>query len=480
MTSGRSALQQKDGVSDTHVVRSPVTGEAIDEVSLASKREIAQAIARVSAPDEPMSAQRVFAFLDRLREQLAAHRDILVERTVLETGFITTDSLDIVNATVEFVADFETFVRERPRREPLIRHSYSQASTREMRIIDRPVRCVAAVVPQNASLSLAITIIASALYAGSRVILRPSLQCASTGVLLRDILERSGVPPGRVEIVNCLASDFINASCESEEIDLIHYIGSNQYALSVFQQAFASGKVCLLDGQGNGLLYVDESFSVDEAVRIITSGATRFNGETCTSVNGVLAHPSVYSALRSRLTESMSSLVVGDPREPRTQVGPLFSAEQASSLRSQMRKSQGRLLCGGESRGAYLSPAFLDGVHPDEDVVRRGFFGPVLWLRSVESSEVCAWLRRNMFPLSDTVLSHQRAVVQRFAADARAARICVNEDPSVESMFEPWGGYPPSGLNPVSIWTEKYRQAFQVDGKLKDILAADSDSPQSV
>jgi acyl-CoA reductase-like NAD-dependent aldehyde dehydrogenase len=277
--------------------------------------------------------------------------------------------------------------------------------------------------------------------------------------------------------VNCLASEFLEVCCASHDVDVIHYIGSNQHVLSVFDAAFTAGKVCLVDGQGNGLLYADDTFPVAEAARVIVRGATRFNGETCTSVNGVLAHRAVYAELRAAIVSEMSKLRVGDPTRADVEIGPLFSEKQAAGLRRTIAETAGaRVLCGGEVRGAYFTPAVIEGVEPGQQIAREGFFGPVVWVAPVQPEEVGDWLRENRFPLSDTVLSASREAIAAFARASHAARICVNADPSVESMFEPWGGYPPSGLNPVSVWTEKYRQTFQLDGGLKEIMAVLSDS----
>jgi acyl-CoA reductase-like NAD-dependent aldehyde dehydrogenase len=90
-------------------------------------------------------------------------------------------------------------------------------------------------------------------------------------------------------------------------------------------------------------------------------------------------------------------------------------------------------------------------------------FGPALWIQPVRNGERASWLRANTFPLSDTILTRRAGQTRAFAMESRAARICVNADPSVESVFEPWGGYPPSGLNPVSIWIDKYRRCYQLD-----------------
>jgi acyl-CoA reductase-like NAD-dependent aldehyde dehydrogenase len=114
--------------------------------------------------------------------------------------------------------------------------------------------------------------------------------------------------------------------------------------------------------------------------------------------------------------------------------------------------------------GAYFTPAVLEGVESGDTLVREGLFGPAVWMRSIRRDEIRRWIRANRFPLSDTVLSLRPEVVSEFVGHARAARVCVNVDPSVESMFEPWGGYPPGSLNPVSLWSSKYRRTYQLDG----------------
>lgn len=451
-------------------VISPVTGKPIDLVSLSSKEDIFRSIRQLSRPSQPYSPCEVLEFLHRLKDQFLRHQNDFLEKTILETGFITRDSREMVEGVIEFLSDFETYVKEGQTEERLIRHSYSTKSHRNIRITYRPFQCIAAIVPQNASLSLSITIIAAALYAGTKVILRPSLQCASTGALLSEIVLKSDPPESCITIVNSLAADFLDACYSSVPVDLIHYIGSNQHALPVFTKAFAAGKNCILDGQGNGILYMDDTFPIEEAVRIITSGATRYNGETCTSVNGVLIKDTVYPDVRAALIESFNKLRVGHPLDQNMQIGPLFSEKQASGLRKNLQASPAlHTLCGGHVEGAYFAPAIIEGVDLRDPIAREGFFGPAIWIQSIQEDTVWNWLRENRFPLSDTVLSTNRDLIRDFAKNSKAARICVNEDPSVESMFEPWGGYPPSGFNPVSIWTEKYRQAFQLDGKLNDI-----------
>lgn len=453
-------------------VVSPVTGNYLSTVPLVDKELICRVLSSWTKPSVSLSPKVIFAFLHRLQEQLRLKRELLYDITCQETGFIARDSRELVDGSLEYLQDFEIYVQDKGFHEQIIPHSYSSPAKRDIRITQRPYRCIAAVVPQNASLPLSVVMIVSALYAGSRIILRPSLQNCTTGSLLAEAIMGSDPPESRIAIVNCLASDFIEACCSSPSVDLIHYIGSNQYAQSVFSQAFSSGKICLLDGQGNGLLYLDQTFPLEEAIRIITAGATHYNGETCTSINGVLIEESLYDSVKEALIASFSNLRLGHPLQPDIHLGPLFSEKQARALQDNLKETIGlSFLCGGKAQGAYFPPTIVEGVHPDQTLVKEGFFGPTLWIQGVTKNNLWDWLKLNQFPLSDTILSHDREMIQAFAGNSRAARICINEDPSIESMFEPWGGYPPSGLNPVSVWIEKYKQTVQLDGKLREIMS---------
>ena len=460
-----------------HDLISPVTGAMMRQVRLASHAEILAAADRLMSFPATTPPEDLFGFFRRLERELGARREDLIGVTVAETGFILRDATETVDAALDFLGSFETFVGRHASPDLVFHHSYSSSTRRSMRLTSRPYRMIAALVPQNASLSLGITILAAALYAGSRVLLRPSLQTASTGALLAEAVAASDPPEGRLDVVNSLAATFLEAACASEHVEVVHYIGSNRHAASVLHQTFDAGKLCLLDGQGNGMLYLDETYPLETATRLITEAATRFNGETCTSVNGVLVEASLYPRLRNALIESFGSLPVGDPFQEGTRVGPLFSAGQAELLRSLLCSDGARLLCGGEVTGAYIRPAVVEGVDPAHPMVREGLFGPCVWIQPVRRDDVPRWLAANRFPLSDAVLSARPDSVREFARLSRAPRVCVNADPSIESMFEPWGGYPPGSLNPVSPWIQKYRQSYQLDGQHEEIASAAGSTP---
>lgn len=455
---------------NTFDVISPVDNQMIGRISLTSKEQIVSALLRMSGDNDSMDRSEVLAFLNRLNKAIKDRKEEFFKRTWMETGFIAKDSMEMVDSAIEFLDHFEHFTGEFIQDEKEFHFSYDLTNKRRMKITRRPLRCIAGIVPQNASLPLSIIIIASALYAGARVVICPSLQCALTGELLAEAVNESMPPASGVQIFNCLVNDFLDACYEADAVDLIHYIGSNRYAASVLTDSFTHGKVCLLDGQGNGIVYFDDTVSMDEGIDSIVNGATRFNGETCTSINGVLIKENIYEDVKKRLIETFNELPMGHPMKEGVRVGPLFSRKQAAWLKETITGTGAFFCYGGHVNGAYLSPGIIEGVAIADAIVREGFFGPAVWIKKINEDQLWEWLGANRFPLSDTILSKSSQLITAFARRSRAARICVNQDPSVESMFEPWGGYPPSGFNPVSAWVEKYTQPFQLDGHIDDLL----------
>jgi glyceraldehyde-3-phosphate dehydrogenase [NAD(P)+] len=463
--------------SKSFSVSSPIDGKHLKTLQLLSGDEIHELFRRNCVDSVPNSREESLAFLKRLCSSIKKNREILIPMMVNETGYILSDSAEIIDGSIDFLDQFENEVAQEPYRPGMTARSFGADTERKIHISSRPYRQVAAIIPQNASFGTALIVLAAALYSGSKLVLRASLQAGLTNDLLKKMVMESAPPGNSVEFVNCLATDFLKACYESPQVDLIHYIGSNRYVASVLMDSFKSGKTCLLDGQGNGLAYIDQSFPIDKAVKIVAEGAVRYNGETCTSINGVICHPEIYKDFRDGLAKALGSLTWGNPMETDTDVGPLFSETQTAHIGELVRSSGGKFLSGGTIKGSYIEPGLVEGVDQDKSLVTEGFMGPIVWLAKAAFRESDAWFGKNQYPLSDTILSLDSDQIRSFVTRSRSPRVCINVDSSLESMFEPWGGYPPSGLNPVSIWTQKYLQTFQIDGdeKFTKLLGLESD-----
>jgi acyl-CoA reductase-like NAD-dependent aldehyde dehydrogenase len=141
----------------------------------------------------------------------------------------------------------------------------------------------------------------------------------------------------------------------------------------------------------------------------------------------------------------------------------VFDTDQAAWCEQRIAQSGGQILCGGQRQDHLLAPTLVERPNPHSPLVCEGLFGPALWIRPGDKEDfACLW-RTNRFPLAAGVLSPSAHASEWLARLPHLARLSLNGDPSVEHVFEPWGGYAGSGNNPVSHWHEKYQRVVQVD-----------------
>lgn len=441
---------------------SPLNGTLIQRVPLLDPAETAQML----------DAQHVYKGLDtgslslfcsRLHDELHALRPAILETTQLETAFNRRDCAEIVDSCLEYVRGFPDYHTSLspPSSTDL---SYSADSqTRRVRQIDVPWGTIAAILPQSAFLYLALSCFLNALVTGNRVILRAPTQSARSAGLLGLAVHRAQPPAGSVSIVMISARVFVEAICKSTRPILVHYLGSSARAPDLLSGCFVAGKQVIIDGEGNTWMWIDEDVAVERACDILTSGALRYNGQTCTSINGAIIHPKLHASLKERLAARWNGISAGNPLEADVEIGPLLDESQAEHCLALVMESGGAVLAGGRRDGSLLMPTLVSEPPQDSALVCKGVFGPVMWIAPGTFGDFQALWPRNRYPLCAGILSSSNAREQRMLSLPNLARLVINGDPSEEYMYEPWGGYPAAGNNTVSQWHRKYLRPVQVD-----------------
>lgn len=443
---------------------SPCDGSLIQSASLLSANELKQLFEPQAPLQAPLqiSFDEVENFAPRLHSALQELRDELLETTQRETGFIQRDCEELFEGSLAFVEQFcDEFKSLQSRQSaPILYKANNQK--RSISLVRVPWGTVAIILPQNAFLLVGLTAILNGLATGNRVVLRAPLQSARSALLLASALKKANIPHDAVSMVLCKSKEFVTALCESSSSILLHYMGSSTHAPGILRQTFESGKGCIADGAGNVWTFVDEDQDVESAAQILTEGATRYNGQTCTSINGALIHPAIYENVRDLLREKLDVLTVGDPLHNDVSIGALFDVRQAAWCMAQMLESGGEILVGGTADGNYLPASLVEMPNLESGLVREGLFGPALWIAPGTRDDFVNLWPRNHYPLCAGVLSDFDKIwwLQRLP---NVARIVFNGDTSIEHIFEPWGAYPASGANAVSIWHEKYTRVVSVD-----------------
>lgn len=457
------------GSGDWIELRSVLDATLVQRVRLLDPQELERLLQ--TPPAAPLTHDALRDFAARLDLALTALAPQLLETIQHETGFVARDCAELVEGSLDYLRAFPQLLADidaaSAQPAPQV-YQLPDASQRQIRLIRSAWGSVAVILPQNAFLLIALTTMLNALATGNRVILRAPQQSARSAALLTAALQAAEAPAGSVSVVLARAREFIDGVCRAPQPGLIHYMGSSQHAPQLVADAFRWGKTALIDGSGNGWIWVDADVDADQAAELLTAGALRYNGQTCTSINGALIHPALYPALRERLTQRWSRLRVGNPATADVDVGPLFDEAQAAWCEQQLKSGGGRVLCGGERRANLLQPTLIDAPALDSSLVREGLFGSGMWIAPGDRDAFTALWPHNRYPLCAAALSTDPDPAWWAARLPNAARLLFNGDPSIEYIFEPWGGYPASSLNRVSLWSEKYQRVTSIDAPLDD------------
>lgn len=416
----------------------------------------------VAAPPATWTESDTFAFAARLRAQLEALAVPLRESVQIETAFSDVDCDEIMEGTLFYLEGFRAYYAAVNVADSPVT-SYDVGSTRRRIVVKRcPWGTVAAMLPQNALLFVGVVCILSALITGNRVILRAPLPGARTAALLARAVWQAAPPQGSVSIVAAKGREFLEAAYASPHPTLIHYLGASQFGGDILKDAFDGAQPALIDGTGNTWVWASERQDPVQIARLLTEGATRYNGQTCTSINGAVIHPAIFDEVCQHLRTIWGQLRAGNPLQGAA-IGGLFDAKQAEFCRGRAANCGGQILCGGGAHGNVLEPTLIQSPSLESDLVREGVFGPVLWLRAGNREDFVAQWPLNRYPLCAGVLDADFDADWWLGRLPNLARLVVNGDPSIEHPYEPWGGYPASGANPVSYWHQKYQRRLAFD-----------------
>lgn len=439
---GNGPVFQAPAAADGHVVQA---------VELLSPEDLSSLFDQAPLPPNGFD----FApFCSRLKPVLSEMSEELVRSLIIETGFVRTDAEEIVAATIGYLEELPGLLVE-PRKTERVRE-YDWEGRRGIDLVGAPWGLVAIVLPHNAFLPLAVSCAIAARIAGNAVVLRAPSQSARSAALFASALRQAGLENVGISVALASGREFIDALIASSTPTLLHFFGGSGAVGRLLPQCFQVGRSAVFDGQGNVWAYVGKSHPVETVERLV-SGAFRFNGQTCTSINGIVVHPDVYDSVRDRLLGRVSSLEKG------SQIGCLFDVAQAEACIETVNQSGGRVMTGGNFQGSFLEPTLVEVPDPGSSLVREGVFGGVVWIAKGDEAEFAYRWRHNRYPLCAAVFETDCSRQRWLGRLPGVARLCINGDPSVEDMFEPWGGYGGSGTSPVESFVDKYTRRVQVD-----------------
>ncbi len=334
----------------------------------------------------------------------------------------------------------------------------------------QPIGAVLAVMPWNFPMWQVIRFAAPALMVGNVGLLKHASNVPQTALAIEDLFRRAGLPEGVFTNLFVESKD-VAALIEDPRIAAVTLTGSERAGISVASAAGRSLKKSVLELGGSDPFIVLPSADLDTCVRTAVNARVQNNGQSCIAAKRFIVVDEIADEFLSRFTEAMDALVVGDPFDPGTDIGPIVTEAQRAELLNQIEaaRSQGATVHAGakipSGDGWYLAPTVLSGITSDMPVAQEEIFGPVaLVLRVPDLTAAIAAANETTFGLGSSVWSSDAAEIARCIEEVEAGQVFVNA--MVVSTPElPFGGIKRSGYgrelselglkeftNPKTVW----------------------------
>jgi aldehyde dehydrogenase (NAD+) len=343
-----------------------------------------------------------------------------------------------------------------------------------------PVGVVAAIVPWNSPLLLLAWKLAPALAAGCTVVVKPSDYTPVTALELAKRVEEAGFPAGVFNVVTGNGPEVGRALARHPGVDKVAFTGSTRTGIDVAQGAASHlGRVSLeLGGKSAQIVFPDADLAA--AANGVIAGVFAATGQTCIAGSRLLVHRSVEDELVRRIVERAERIVLGDPSDPKTEMGPLANAAQLEKVRGfldEAAREGATFACGreaGEPGGYFVRPTVLVGVRPDARVVREEVFGPVLSVLPFDDEEEAIALANDgVYGLAAGIWTLDVRRAHRVAARVRAGSVWINAY-RVIAPNVPFGGFGASGigrengLDAIREFTETKAVWVELSGATRD------------
>ena len=428
----------------------PRTGEVLRTFDELTDEQIEDRLAKAAAA---AASYRLTTFADRAR-WLNAAAQILDDRTeelaklmTLEMGKTTKAAAAEVTKCASvlryYAENAESILADEPVDGALV--NASKAYARYL-----PLGVVLAIMPWNFPLWQAMRFAAPALAAGNVGLLKHASNVPQTALFMEELFREAGFPDDVFQTL-LVGSSKVDAIIKDDRVAAATLTGSEGAGVAVGRTAGESLKKVVLELGGSDAFVVMPSADLAQAAKVATTSRCQNNGQSCISAKRFIVHTDVYDEFMAHFTKEMSGLVVGDPMEDGTDVGPLATESGRQDVEELVKDAVDKgatVVLGGERpkrEGWWYPPTILTDITPEMKVYDEEVFGPVASVyRVADIDEAIALANATRFGLGSNAWTTEAEEQERFIRDLEAGQTFIN---GMVASFPalPFGGIKASG-----------------------------------
>ncbi|ASJ73552.1 NAD/NADP-dependent betaine aldehyde dehydrogenase [Granulosicoccus antarcticus IMCC3135] len=441
--------------NESHVmlnVNNPFNGQLIEQVAVNTAEDVEQALARAHALFEDRSAwlpayQRI-EILERAAQIMSNRVEALTLLAAEEGGKPYADSkVEVLRAINGLKLAIEHIPQIKGEQIPM---GHTASSVNRLAFTQRePIGVVSSVSAFNHPLNLIVHQTVPAIAVGAPVIIKPAQTTPLSCLKFVEILQEAGLPEGWCQAL-IVGNEDAEKLVVDERVNFFSFIGSAKVGW-MLRSKLSPGTRCALEHGGAAPVIVDRSADVESVIDSVLKGGFYHAGQVCVSVQRVYVHETACDELAAKLAEKASQLIVGDPLDEKTEVGPLIlprEVDRVSQWVEQARESGAKVLCGGKklSETCYAPTVLLN---PDDTatVSQNEIFGPVVCIYSYkDKSEAIARANALPYAFQASIYTNDLTDALDTSSKLNATAVMVNDHTAFRVDWMPFGGRDASGL----------------------------------
>ena len=432
-------------------VINPATEDICAEISLGSKEDVNDAV--LSAKE----AFKTWAFsskkerlepLEKLYELYKKRWSDIAETITTEMGAPKDFSTKLQAGTgAAHIKTFIRYLKEFDFEKPLGEHAKNQ------RLIYEPKGVCALITPWNWPMNQTCLKVMPALASGCTMILKPSEVAPLSAMILTELIDEAGFPPGVFNLVNGDGATTGDALTSHPDINMISFTGSTRAGALISQNAAKDFKRVSLElgGKGANIIFKDAD---PEAIERGALRCFRNSGQSCNAPTRMLVEKSMYDEAVERVKKFANTMKVGDPKKEGEHIGPVVSEVQYKKIQSLIQKGideGAKLVAGGVGKpdgidkGYFVKPTAFADVNNQMEIARTEIFGPVLSIIPFENEEEAISIANDTdYGLTNYIQTKDKEKANRVARRLRSGMVDVNG--AGIAVDAPFGGFKHSGI----------------------------------
>jgi acyl-CoA reductase-like NAD-dependent aldehyde dehydrogenase len=427
-------------------VRSPYSGDLVGHAPKSGADDARRAVdAAARALESPLPAHERAAILDRTAALLRERAEEMAQTICGEAG------KPIRTARVEAARAVSTYtfaaVEARKLAGDVVPMGASEAGEGKLAFtLRRPIGIVGAISPFNFPCNLVAHKLAPALAAGCPVVLKPASQTPLSAILLAELEREAGLPDGWLTVLVGPSAEIGDVLVEDERVRMITFTGSSGVGWGIAERA-AKKRVTLELGNSTPVVIAADA-DVELAAQKLAANAFSFAGQSCISVQRIYVERPVLDGFLGSFLPRVEQLVVGDPADEATDVGPVIDEDARSRIVEWVEEAQsaGAKLLAGSTDATPLGPIVLGAAPESAKVVCDEVFGPVCVVNAVDSlAEAYERANGTDYGLQAGIFTSSLSTALAAAEALEFGGVTVNEAPTFRADQMPYGGVKGSG-----------------------------------